>query len=316
MANTVLTLGDITFSGMEIPESLPFGGEQRLAIKKLVGGTRVIDALGPDPAPIGWSGLLLGTNAIDRATSLDQWRKDGQSATLTWSTFRYEVMVKSFTGIFDAPFRIPYQIVCEVISDGADSTNTTTDLDGAISTDMTSATSLASTVGDSTLSSLTSTLSSAVSAVSSFAKATTATISSVLAPLNAARAQAQLLIASTENTLKTVTTVGGLLPNNPIATNVAKLTTQVNTSLSATALYKYDSTLSRMATNLGQVSSGVTSITVAGGNLYSLASKYYGDATAWASIAKANGLTDPEVSGVKTLVIPANTNSNGGILSA
>ncbi len=54
-------------------------------------------------------------------------------------------------------------------------------------------------------------------------------------------------------------------------------------------------------------------IIVAGGNLFALAAKYLNDATQWNRIAVANGLTDPVLSGVTTLVIPAvNANAGGG----
>jgi hypothetical protein len=59
-------------------------------------------------------------------------------------------------------------------------------------------------------------------------------------------------------------------------------------------------------------------VTVAGGNLYSLASREYGDATLWYIVAAANDLTDPMLDGVWTLRLPAppTTGSNGGILDA
>jgi hypothetical protein len=56
--NTTLTLGDFTFARYEIPERIPFGGDQQLNVHKLVGGVRVIDALGADPMPIEWSGFF------------------------------------------------------------------------------------------------------------------------------------------------------------------------------------------------------------------------------------------------------------------
>jgi len=57
-------------------------------------------------------------------------------------------------------------------------------------------------------------------------------------------------------------------------------------------------------------------ITVAGGNLFQLAVQYLGDATQWNRIAQLNGLYDPFLYGVVTLVIPVvNPNAgNGGIL--
>ncbi len=54
-------------------------------------------------------------------------------------------------------------------------------------------------------------------------------------------------------------------------------------------------------------------IIVAGGNLFALAAKYLNDATQWNRIAAANGLTDPVLTGVTTLLIPAvNANAGGG----
>lgn len=45
-------------------------------------------------------------------------------------------------------------------------------------------------------------------------------------------------------------------------------------------------------------------ITVVGGNLYRVALEQLGDATAWLAIARLNGLTDPTIQGLVTLVIP------------
>lgn len=56
-------------------------------------------------------------------------------------------------------------------------------------------------------------------------------------------------------------------------------------------------------------------VTVGGGNLYSLALKYLGDATQWNRIAQLNGLTDPVLTGITTLKIPAvNASAGGGVL--
>lgn len=57
-------------------------------------------------------------------------------------------------------------------------------------------------------------------------------------------------------------------------------------------------------------------VTVAGGNLFRVALVELGDATQWDRIAAANGLTDPWLVGVVTLVIPVRDPAagNGGIL--
>ena len=59
------------------------------------------------------------------------------------------------------------------------------------------------------------------------------------------------------------------------------------------------------------------SVQMAGGNLFSLAALELGDATEWNRIAALNGLYDPMITGLVTLLIPpVNANAgNGGILT-
>jgi hypothetical protein len=57
-------------------------------------------------------------------------------------------------------------------------------------------------------------------------------------------------------------------------------------------------------------------ITVVGGNLFRIAAEQLGDATQWLRIAQLNGLNDPMLSGVQTLLIPDHDpNAGGGIAS-
>jgi hypothetical protein len=53
-------------------------------------------------------------------------------------------------------------------------------------------------------------------------------------------------------------------------------------------------------------------VIVAGGNLFALAALYLHDATQWIRIAQANGLRDPMLSAVQTLIIPPVDPSAGG----
>lgn len=57
-------------------------------------------------------------------------------------------------------------------------------------------------------------------------------------------------------------------------------------------------------------------VVVAGGNLFSLAAEYLNDATQWIRIAQANGLSDPQLEGVNTLVIPPVDPTAGGGIAA
>jgi hypothetical protein len=57
-------------------------------------------------------------------------------------------------------------------------------------------------------------------------------------------------------------------------------------------------------------------ITVAGGDLFHLAAEYLGDATQWNRLAQVNGLTDPVLSGLATLLVPdVDAAEGGGIAS-
>ena len=54
------------------------------------------------------------------------------------------------------------------------------------------------------------------------------------------------------------------------------------------------------------------SVTVAGGNLFQIAAAELGDATQWLRIAQLNGIADPMLSGVVTLLIPDVDPAAGG----
>ncbi|GEP00629.1 hypothetical protein [Methylobacterium haplocladii] len=53
-----------------------------------------------------------------------------------------------------------------------------------------------------------------------------------------------------------------------------------------------------------QVGRNARVVTVSGGNLYEIAARELGDHTLWARIARLNGLRDPFLTGVVTLVLP------------
>ena len=318
MPGIVLTLGDIQFARYEIPERLSFGGSQTLVIHKLVGGKRVIDAMGRDDAPLAWSGLFQGETALARARYLDGMRVSGQKLYLTWDEFRYEVLIASFRADYERFYQIPYQISCEVVEDLSTRvwSAPSAGIDELIGDDMNSANSLGAAIGDGPLSDLLKTLDSAISAVSSFATAVQSTINSVLQPLAAVQARVQILIGAVGNTVSNVTTLGGILPNNPIAQQAAKLTSQVTAMTQLPQLYNLQSVLGRMGGNLGTIGKGTNSVTQAGGNLFDIALKSYGDATAWTTLARANNLSDPQLSGVNTVSIPATPDGSGGVLNA
>lgn len=119
MSDFSLTLGPVAFAGFELPSSITIGGRQRLAIHRLPGGIRVIDALGPDPADIAFSGIFTGPDAADRARLLDALRVSGVSLPLAWDAFLYTVIIENFEADYRSPWWIPYRVTCSVLQDEA-----------------------------------------------------------------------------------------------------------------------------------------------------------------------------------------------------
>lgn len=113
-------LGNFQFQLREVPDIMPWGGRQMLAIHRQIGGTRVIDAMGPDPDPIRWSGLFYGSADVvaRRARAVDAIRQSGAEVVLTWGSFTYLVVVKSFNCKYKNEWEQRYTIECEVVSDG------------------------------------------------------------------------------------------------------------------------------------------------------------------------------------------------------
>ncbi|GAA5265092.1 hypothetical protein ACOSOMT5_P1517 [Acidiphilium sp. MT5] len=57
-----------------------------------------------------------------------------------------------------------------------------------------------------------------------------------------------------------------------------------------------------------------STITAIGGNLFTLAAQYLGDATQWIRLAQINGLADPFLVGQVNLVLPpVDPNAGGGV---
>lgn len=316
--DTVVQLGDFAFQGMEVPEVIPFGGEQLMAIHKIIGGAKVVDVLGAEELPLEWSGRFQGEGALDRARQLDRMRKAGRPLKLAWSELSFTVVIRSFSAEFERSYQLPYKICCEVVEDTAAPITSLTDpdVDEMIGSDMARTSILGGLIGNAGLSGAISTLQTATSAVSRFATATQAQISSVLDPLRAVQTEVTGLIGSVGNTLENIATVGGVAPFNPIAQMTASLTGQAASFASIFSLYELDATTARMSKNLEAIGISGASMVMAGGDLYQIATDAYDDLSGWATIAAANGMTDPEFEGVMEIVVPPTMQPNGGVLGA
>jgi hypothetical protein len=112
-----LLIGPVLLQDFELPERIFWGGRQRLAIHRLPGGRRVIDAMGRDDWDIAWQGVFTGGDAVLRARAIDLMRADGGLWPLTWGSFFYSVVVARFDADYARDNWIPYRIACTVLRD-------------------------------------------------------------------------------------------------------------------------------------------------------------------------------------------------------
>jgi len=117
MSNVILSLGGVAFQDMEVPEKISFGGKQRVAVQTLIGGGRVVEALGIDDGEISFSGIFSGNDAVNRAQLLDAARALGATLPLVWDGFFYSVVIEEFTAEYRKPNLIPFGITCVVVND-------------------------------------------------------------------------------------------------------------------------------------------------------------------------------------------------------
>ncbi len=325
----------IEFLDIELPQRIRFGGEQLLSLHQMMGGKRILDAMGAADEPICWEGIFTSLSAVYRARYCDTLRRTGEACTLSWGAFSYTGVVRGFSADFTrGGLYIPYRIAFEVAQDNTAFVYTPPQisLHAQMNADMSRANAVTGCIGDSTLSSLTSSMMTSVSAamgsldkiarglanaVSSSAAPLTCAVQAVnntvdivtapLASIASAQAQAQKLIAASEAAVNNVATVGGMLPGNPIAKQLGSYATQFNAAVQLPPLYEYKNLMTRLSGNLtiaGNMAPTSRTVTVGGGSLQKLAAQYYGDATQWQTIAQANNLKDPQISGIQTLQIP------------
>lgn len=315
MPDTVVSLGDFDFAGTEVPERIRFGGAQTLAMQKMPGGARIVDAMGRDDAPLDWSGRFQGAGALDRARYLDGLRIAGKPLTLTWSELSYTVIIRSFWADFEAFYQLPYSISCEIIEDHAAPITTapTESVDDSVSDDFGGLLDLNDGIGDPTLQVQLGLLGSALAAVPDMFNAGQGALNSLLGPISGALDAAGALIADYEAVAATVTTLGGIVAGNFDQDDV--FTQQTVAADQLARLYELRSILNRMIANLISAGASGTIVTVAGATMQSLAAASFDDPNQWTAIARANGSDDPIISGVADVRIPAKRDSAGGVLN-
>jgi hypothetical protein len=193
MTDGSVVLGGFVFFDHEVPNTLPFGGTQEYKKQVMVGGQKVVDAMGPNNDDISWSGRFRGAAAIGRASSVKSMMDAGAQVTLTWLGISRTVLITKFEPTTDKFYEVPYRITCCVVDDPSQGGGgIISSLDSLVGGDLAAAVSiLPSAVG--IVSTAVSGLSAAVAAVPILQGAAGA----VLAPVLGAARAAGTAIAST-----------------------------------------------------------------------------------------------------------------------
>ena len=335
--NITLTLdtpaGPFVFTESEVPAHIASGGTQALSKDRLIGGRKIVHALGPDESDISFSGIF-AYQGTARSDFLDSVRRRGDVCTLTWDNRRMLVVISQYTPDYHKPYLVGYSITFCVVSNETGLLDSVPAVTPAqqLKSDMAVLNNKSACLSNPVLSGIASTVNSALSLLQGASQPIagglqpitsligaaancadqignqieTAT-AAVAAPLAQLIANTQSLITNSETAINEAVTFGGIVPGNPVALSVGKYMTQMNTITQLPAIYDIQSVAQRMQGNLAISSSGVTpkTVTVGGGNLYDVAAQQYGDGTQWQKIAAANNLTDPALTGITTLTIPA-----------
>ncbi len=134
-----VVLGGFSFLDFEVPETITLPVKQAVAVHRLIGGERVLDAMGPDYGDIAWSGTMLGAFAEMRAQSLKNLADAGQPLALTWGTWAFTVLPYQIA-LKEGYQRIAYTIRCAVIrDDSAAPGDVLADLNASVTQDMAAA---------------------------------------------------------------------------------------------------------------------------------------------------------------------------------
>ncbi len=297
----------LTFPDLAQPQALDIANTQQLAVHDLIGGGRVVEALGRKMTPVSWEGVFLGAPmAFDAGLALQALAASGGSTLLTWERFRFRGLISALSLSCESAFRISYKITftpSDDLSAPLKAQDQTVSLVGIAST-LDAVQALAMSLGDLQLGAQLERAVQSLTQIASLTGASQGQILAVLQPANLALSRTAVLLAGTDVGLGSDSQLGG----------AADLQQRTAAALNSAALVSVRNGLSQVIAQLGDLTSGSPVLTVAGGDLMQIATQTYGSALDWTTLAQANGLTDPSLTGLNTLVIPALSSGSDGVL--
>lgn len=294
---TALSIGPVTFLDIEHPPELEFGLEQKQAVHELIGGGRVVQSLGPQPKEVSWKGSFFYAGAQSRSKALKLMAASGKTYPVKWGSEAYSSVIKEYLPRIINDWQVDYTITVTVVSDlsGSFSSGSVLSIDTQTQalfqqsqTELTTLTGLDPTAG-----------------------AIQPNLSSVGTLLGQLGPIAQAVGQNVSQLTSAITTVVG-----QVQTYVNTVTSTLNLpgQISQTVQQQF-SVSNRLLSNLKMIQSNVSSgqaprrVTVNGGNLFVIASQYYGDPTLATNILAANGLQSMQLSQGQqvTLMLPPAT---------
>lgn len=132
------SLGGMTFDGFSTPADLPFGGKQQMHVKKLPGGARVIDTMGPDDDDRTWHGTFYGADALNNALTLDAMRQAGAPVAYTSAVESRTVVISDFAATVER-FNVIHYTLTLVMADTGANAGLPTSLDSLVGSDLSAA---------------------------------------------------------------------------------------------------------------------------------------------------------------------------------
>lgn len=248
----LLTLGNVTFEDFEVPETINFGGEQKLVTHKFPGGIRVVDAMGADDSEIAWSGRFRGAFAESRARQLDRMRRDGPPLTLSWSSLLFVVVIREFKAEFRQPFEIPYHLACAVlVNPGVAQPPPAPTVDDLIGGDLADALGLSGATQADVAAGIAN-VQTQIQEVGTLVGIPPSKLAPIQSALNGAQAANSAAFGIANATING-TGIGGVIAGGQVAAMASGLTATSAALSKASALFQTGSLLGRAAGNLGRI---------------------------------------------------------------
>jgi hypothetical protein len=307
------------FEGFEEPYEINFGKEQSAYKHVLIGGGRVIDMMGAGDPDITWSGYFTGFQAPLRARYLETLCKQGQPLTLRTNAFVKEVVITKFTFGQHEIWPIQYTLTLMVIEDKTSPVNFAIpgDLTITVLEYLFQAEAIATAIGNGSISGALAAAIAASQAAAPFDSASNEAIAAALSAAQNANSVVGTVIGDTENAIfgGGSSSVGS--PNSIInyAVNPEQLILDGNDLIELDQLYTIQNLLNAYVIKnfllIGQAQDARAE-TYINPNLYSVAVQFYGSVDYWPVLAKANNLTETQLTGTYTLLIPPLPSVNTG----